>query len=293
MAAKTLPTWIVVLDGAQARFFALRQSEDGQVFEEIAEPLAATPRVVAKPGRSFATGMARGVVEPRLNARKLEKHDFIHEIAGRLDAAAAQKDYSRLILAAPPRSLGELREVLSARVLNKLVHEIPKTLTNLPTDQLWNKLSVMLLSAAKPLPKKSQEAILPAMPVSVVFRSTENSPTVQADALHYAAKLGRKYARIESCKVTISAPRRISLKGKSFTIGLEVMAEGRKIATKGACSGLHSHENAHSALRDVFEAAERKLGAMAGRLASVGARAEAGRRIPAVKRARMQEAWAD
>lgn len=293
MAAKTLPTWIVVLDGAQARFFALRQSEDGQVFEEISEPMVATPRDVAKPGRSFATGKARGVVEPRQNARKLEKHDFIHEIADYLDAAAAKRSFSRLVLAAPPRSLGELREVLPARVLNKLIHEIPKTLTNLPEDQLWNKLSSMLLTAAKPLPKKSKEKALPAMPVAVVFRSTESSPTVQADALHYAAKLGRKYTRIESCKVTISAPRRISLKGKSFSIGLEVMAEGRKIATRGACSGLHSHENAHSALKDVFAAAERKLGQMAGRLAAVGARAEAGRRIPAVKRARMQEAWAD
>ena len=62
MVAKQLPTWIVVLDGAQARFFALRQGVDGQIFEETAEALSASPRKASKPGRSFSTGKARGVV---------------------------------------------------------------------------------------------------------------------------------------------------------------------------------------------------------------------------------------
>lgn len=278
MAVKTLPTWIVVMDGAQARFYALRQSEDGQVFEEIAGPLTATPRVVAKPGRSFATGKARGVVEPRQNARKLEKHDFVHDVADLLDAAVAKRTFSKLVLAAPPRSLGELREVLSARVLATLTHEIPKTLTNLPTDALWNKLSTMLLTAAKPLSQKIKGVTLPPVPVSVVFRSTENSPAVEADALRYAAKLGRKFSYIDSCKITISAPRKLSLKGKAFAIGLEIISAGRKIATKGECSGLHTHENAHSAMRDVFDAAERQLGSLANR------------RVKAVKSARHNEA---
>lgn len=268
MAVKQIPTWIVVLDGAQARFFTLRQGEEGQIFEETAEALTASVRSSEKPGRSFSTGKARGVVEPRKNARKLEKHDFVQDVAQVLDAAVGQRTFARLVLVAPPRTLGELREVLTERVLETLTHEVPKTFTKLSPDALWRKLSDQLLMAAKPLSKKIKGDATPGVPVSVVFRSTEASPAVKADALRYAAKLARKFSRVESCKVTISAPRRVSLKGKAFAVALDVTADGRSFTTKSEMSGLHTHENAHAALRDVFDAVERLLAGSAGRKAS-------------------------
>jgi protein required for attachment to host cells len=265
MAAKQLPTWIVVLDGAQARFFQLRQGENGQVFEEIAASLAAKPRPAEKPGRGFATGKARGVVEPRQNVRKLEKHDFIHDVAEVLDNAAGKRAYGQLVLAAPPRSLGELREVLSERVLAALTHEFPKTLTNLPTDALWGKLSAMLLTAAKPLTRRIKGKPIPAVPVTVTFRNTEASQAVQADAIRYAIKLSRKFPRIKSCKVAIVVPRRRTMKGKSFEVAIETVLNRRTIATKSAGEGGHSNENAHLALRGAFEAIERQLADHAGK----------------------------
>jgi protein required for attachment to host cells len=260
MAAKQETTWIVVLDGGQAQFYALRKDEDGQVFERAAEPLSAETRVATKPGRSFATGKARGVVEPRQNVRKLEKHDFIRAIAGLLDVAAGRRKFARLVLAAPPRSLGELRDILSDRVLAALTHEIPKTLTKFPPDLLWKKLSAQLLTAAKPLAgRRSKDKSAPAVPVSVQFRNTASSPAVEADAMRYAAQLSRKFARIESCKVTIESPRRLSPKGRAFEINLDVVLAGRRIASRSAGDGRHSHENAHNALRIAFTAIERQL----------------------------------
>jgi protein required for attachment to host cells/ribosome-associated translation inhibitor RaiA len=271
MAAKQLPTWIVVLDGAQARFFALRQGEEGQVFEETAAALTASPREGSKPGRGFATGKARGVVEPRQNVRKLEKHDFIHDVADMLDAAAGKRTYAQLVLVAPPRSLGELREVLSERVLGSLIHEIPKTLTKLPTDALWSKLSTMLLTAARPLTsKRATGKASPAVPVSVVFRNMESSPAVHADALRYVVKLSRKFSRIKDCKVTVEAPHRHNLKGRTFSVSLDINLAGRKISTKSAADGKHTHEDAHLALRSAFEAVERQLRDTSGRRSSAG-----------------------
>ncbi len=275
MVAKQLPTWIVVLDGAQARFFALRQGEDGQIFEETAEALSASPRKASKPGRSFSTGKARGVVEPRLNVRKLEKHDFVHDVAAVLDAAAAKRTFGQLVLAAPPRSLGELREVLSERVLATLTHEIPKTLTKFPTDVLWRKLSAMLLTAARPLSKKADKGkTSPAVPVSVVFRNTEASDAVQADAMRYAAKLSRKYSRIKSCKVVVDAPRRRNLSGRTFGVSLEVSLTGRTVTTKSASDGKHVHQDAHMAMRSAFAAIERQIGDHTARSARTATRAE-------------------
>jgi|GEM_PF-409393 protein required for attachment to host cells len=262
MAVKQLPTWIAVMDGAQARFFALRQGEGGQIFEEAAPALNADPKPDrgGKPGRGFATGKARGVVEPRGNLRKIEKRDFIHLVADALNAAAEQRVFGRLVLASPPRSLGELREALSERALSCLSHEIPKTLTNLPPDVLWKKLSKLLLTAARPLgAKKADGKAPPAVPVLVTFRSTEASAAVQAEALRYAAKLSRKFARIEGCKIMIEAPRRKSPKGKLFDVSLDVTVPGRTITVKSSGAGMHTHENAHMALRDAFDAAERQL----------------------------------
>lgn len=265
MAVKSLPTWIVVLDSTQARFYALRQSDEGQVFEEIADALAAAPRESARPGRSFAKGVARGVVEPRQNARKLDKRDFMEDVAEKLNKAASKREYSRLVLAAPPRSLGELRELMSEKALGCLIHEIPKTLTKLPTDALWTKLSEILLAAAKPLTKKQKAEVVPGVPVSVVFRSTEGSSAIQTDALKFAAKLSRKYTKVESCKVTIATSKRVTQKGKPFSVSLDVMMGGRKFTSKSEGGGIHMRENAHSALRDAFSAADRQLHALAGR----------------------------
>lgn len=285
MAVKKLPTWIAVLDGAQARFFVLRQGEEGQVFEETAAALTAESRDSQKPGRSFSPGKARGVVEPRKNARKLEKHDFVQDVAAVLDAAVAKHAFAHLVLVAPPRTLGELREVLTERVLETLTHEIPKAFTKLPPDALWKKLSSQLLTAAKPLSKRIKGEAAPAVPVSVVFRATEASPAIEANALRFAAKLARKFSRIERAKVTVSAPRRISLKGKAFAIALEVVADGRTFTTKSEGSGQHSHENAHTALRAGFEAVEKLLTAASGRKKS----ATKPRRAPARRKPEIDE----
>ena len=271
MTARQKATWIAVLDGTQARFFALRKNGDGQVFEEATQALNADlPRHSRdesdRPSRALGAGMARGAVEPRHDYNKLAKHNFAREVAGTLDAAYADGRYDRLVLVAPPRSLGELRELLSERVQESLAHEVPKNLTKLGADALRKKLSGLLVTAATPLgaPVSRDEAkektkAKVSVPVSVVFRNMEASPTVQSAALKHMAKLGRKYGRIVSCRVTVEAPHRHHRKGRLFLANVDLMLPGREITTKGTGKNKHAHEDVNVALRDAFDAAARQL----------------------------------
>ncbi len=293
MTARQKNTWVAVLDGTQARFFALSKTEDKQVFKEVAKALSAErPRYSRdersdRPVRAFAVGKARGAVEPRHDYNKLAKHQFTREIASALEAAYADLRYDRLVLVAPPRSLGELRELLSERLPACPVHEVPKNLTKLSVDALRKKLSGFLMTAAalggsiaseEKKPKAKAKAKV-SLPVSVVFRNMEDSPTIRSVALGHLAKLGRKFERIIKCRVTVEAPPRHHRKGRLFQANVELMLPGHEITTKGAGKNKHAHEDVDVALRDAFAAAARQLqdfrrkqggGAQARRGASYG-----------------------
>jgi ribosome-associated translation inhibitor RaiA len=100
----------------------------------------------------------------------------------------------------------------------------------------------------------------PSMPVSVVFRDMAVSEAVQAFARDQAAKLGRRFRRIVSCRVTVAAPPR---KGHPFQVHVDVMLPGREIAAKS--DGHIAPDDVQAALRDAFAAATRQVLAYAGR----------------------------
>jgi protein required for attachment to host cells/ribosome-associated translation inhibitor RaiA len=267
MAAKSKPTWIAVMDGTQARFYALRRAEEGQVFEEVAIPLAAIhlrkPRALRndKPGRRAGNG-ARHAVEARTDYYKLETANFAREVAGTLDAALAERRYDRLVIVAPPRNLPELRQCLTMRVREAMVHEIPKNFANLGTDALWEKLSGILLREAKALNGAAARVATQSggsLPVSVVFRGLEASPAVQASALKHAAKLGRKFSRIINCRVTIEAQHRARSTVKMFRVAIDLKVPGRDISSKAGGDERPAYADIGKAMREAFATATRQM----------------------------------
>lgn len=265
MAAKTKPTWIAVMDGTVARFYALRKGEDGQVFEETADPLSVKKLTRArgdKPGRAYSsTGVGvRHAVVSRTDPHKLETAQFAREVAGMLDAALAAKRYDRLVLVAASRCLAELRDHLTARVRDTLAHQVPKDLTKLSTDALWGKLSVILLKAARPVNGSAAGVATVsgnAMPVSVVFRDMDPSPSVQSATLKLAAKLGRKFGRVLNCRVTVEAPHHAHRKAKLFRVGIDLKLPGHEISAKfGDGPG---YGDVNTALREAFATATRQM----------------------------------
>ena len=152
MARKVPVTWVVVADGARARFFT--PHEGGRKFAVVgpgnlvAPQSKQRPRALGsdKPGRGFASAGSSGrhAFETRHDAHKLEKHRFMVVLAEALDAACAAKAVDRLVLVLPRRSLGELRPLLPRRVASRVQLEIAKDLTTQTMTALWRQLSPKL-----------------------------------------------------------------------------------------------------------------------------------------------------
>lgn len=142
-------TLIVVADGSRARFFEPSEDLRKLVPSEHGEMTAAEARrpvrdiVTDKPGRGFssARGGVRHAFEPPHDIHKLQKHNFTVRLAEVLDKACADKQFDRLVLVAPSRSLGELRSVLSARVKKAVSHEVAKDLTGATPTALRKALA--------------------------------------------------------------------------------------------------------------------------------------------------------
>jgi protein required for attachment to host cells len=67
-------------------------------------------------------------------------------LARTLDGLCGQ--YDRLVMVAPPRSLGELDTLLTPQVKKMVSHQIPKDLTGANPPDLWRALEKALPTAA-------------------------------------------------------------------------------------------------------------------------------------------------
>ena len=67
---------------------------------------------------------------------EFEEAHFVDELAGRLNRAATRGQFNRLIIAAPPKVLGQLRPALSAQAAACVVAEIGNDLTGHPVDEI-------------------------------------------------------------------------------------------------------------------------------------------------------------
>jgi protein required for attachment to host cells len=90
----------------------------------------------------------RHAVEPHHDYRKLEKHRFAADLASFIERACAEDRFDRFLLVAPPRTLGELRSLLSARVKSRLWKEIGKDFSGRPATHIASALAEDIRRAA-------------------------------------------------------------------------------------------------------------------------------------------------
>ncbi len=153
--AKRPNIWIVVADGARARFFTPSEDAKKLVSLRSADLVAPQSRVRPrelksdKPGRTYSSSRSgvRHAFEPPHDYHKLEKHHFAQILADALDTACEKQEFDGFILVAPRRSLGELRGLMSKRVQRRLRLEVPKDLTNETAAGLWKRLSSLVQPA--------------------------------------------------------------------------------------------------------------------------------------------------
>ena len=147
---KKTVTYILVADGARARLYANQGVGKGL------QPVSgATHRadlhhhdrdiLADRPGRTFnSVGQGRSAMEPQTEWHRFEKHKFAREMAKVLDAAAANKAFDRLILVAPPATLGDLRTELADATRKMVTAELPKDLTRHAEQELPQHLGTVL-----------------------------------------------------------------------------------------------------------------------------------------------------
>ena len=137
--------WVVVCDGKKAlvlenagdeKFLNLKTRE---VFEQ---PDAKTSELgTDAPGRSINSVNGRRSAVEQTDFHDQEEQKFLHKLLGHLDAEINAGRAKSLILVAPPRALGVLRQSYSHNLRSALRGEIDKDFVRLPVYEIEKHLA--------------------------------------------------------------------------------------------------------------------------------------------------------
>ena len=145
---KAIVTWVLVADGAQAQVFEHGgpgkglSPVKGLHFEQ--EPLKAQDINSDRPGRHTGGGLGSRSGMEDGDPVGVREQRFVKGVAEQLETMRQQGRFNRLIIAAAPAALGDIRPELSERVRETIVAELPKDLTNVPKPQLAQHFEQLL-----------------------------------------------------------------------------------------------------------------------------------------------------
>lgn len=133
-------TWIVVADGEKALFLRNLTDHEDPNFDVMETEEQDNPpnreQAANRRGRMPDTGQGQRSAMEDTDWHELAKERFAADLAEMLYEKAHKGEFERLVLVASPNILGELRDELHQEVTDKIVGEIPKTLTNHPVDEI-------------------------------------------------------------------------------------------------------------------------------------------------------------
>jgi ribosomal subunit interface protein len=110
-----------------------------------------------------------------------------------------------------------------------------------------------------------QEAQSMISETQVVFRGIDHSPAVEEAVHKRLEKLARFCDEIQSLRVTLESPHNYHHKGKVYHVGVEATIPSRDIVITHEQHDNHSHEDIYVAIRDAFNAFERRLKSIYGK----------------------------
>jgi protein required for attachment to host cells len=145
---KPIVTWVLVADGNQAKVFEHGGPGKGLItveglkFEQ--EPLRAQDINSDRPGRHKGGGIGSRSGMEQSDPVQVREERFVKSVAEQLEVMRQQGRFDRLIIAASPSALGDIRPALSDGVKDAVVAELPKDLTNVPSPQLERHFETLL-----------------------------------------------------------------------------------------------------------------------------------------------------
>jgi protein required for attachment to host cells len=94
-----------------------------------------------KPGRSFSSvGHGRSAVE-QTDWHELEEHHFARMVAEALEKLVRERKVKAVVIAAPPRTLADLRQALHKDIKAHVIAEIDKDFTKQPVYEIEKHLA--------------------------------------------------------------------------------------------------------------------------------------------------------
>jgi ribosomal subunit interface protein len=95
--------------------------------------------------------------------------------------------------------------------------------------------------------------------LTVTFRGMDPSEAIETLVRERAGRLERFRDQIVSCRVVVESPHRHHQHGRIFHVRVDVTTPGGELVVNRDHGDDHSHEDAYVAVRDAFEALERRL----------------------------------
>jgi protein required for attachment to host cells len=147
---KPIKTLVVLVDGERARFLSgLGRCEEFTAVPpgELSDPETRKQnRELAsdKPGRAYSTADGTPSAMETTDFQRREKQLFARTVAQALDKVTSEETYDRLIIAAPPTALGDLRAAISKQTAGRITSEVAKDLTKIPDHELRRHLADVL-----------------------------------------------------------------------------------------------------------------------------------------------------
>ncbi len=136
--------WIMVADGEKAVFLRNLTDAEDPHFEVIRKEEQENPsdreQSANRPGRKADNGTGQSSAMDDTDWHELAKERFADEMAERLYGFAHRGRFEKILLVAPPKTLGELRRKLHKEVESRVIGEVPKSMTNLPIDKIEDLL---------------------------------------------------------------------------------------------------------------------------------------------------------
>lgn len=152
MQSKPSATWILVADGSRARILTKsgRRRALHPVFDhDFTAPSRMPTRELVSDRAGRESNPAHGGMhgmEPATDPHRYEKVQFARRMAHLLDGAAANHEFERLVLVAPPQCMGDLRGALGKETRRRVSDAVCKDLTQLSVHELQQHLGPMLVA---------------------------------------------------------------------------------------------------------------------------------------------------
>ena len=139
--------WILVCDGSKALLF--RNEGDAQAIKlkaiDVLEEVHPPTRDLGsdRPGRAYDSMDGSRSSMEETDWHRVAEAQFLQRLAKKMDEFVRSHVIEHLIIAAPPRALGLLRDELTPAVSAVLSAEVAKDLVKLPTAEIERHLEAM------------------------------------------------------------------------------------------------------------------------------------------------------